>query len=146
MLVIHNGQVVDGTGKAPVRDGALVIRDGLSVYVGEAARMPEVPPDTTRINAHWGTILRGLVEARFDVTDFNIGALEDLDIKYPVENVSFLPASTHGWPSSVATPPRDPEAACSMWTSGSRRRSRRIWCPAHGFRRAVGRSVPRAGC
>lgn len=90
MLVIHNGQVVDGTGKAPVRDGALVVRDGLILYVGEAAGMPEVPPDTTRIDARGGTIMPGLVEAHFHATYFNIAALEDLDIKYPVEYVSLL--------------------------------------------------------
>ena len=90
MLVIHNGQVVDGTGKAPLRDGALVVRDGLIVYVGDAAGMPEVPTDTPHIDARGGTILPGLVEAHFHATYFNIAALEDLDIKYPVEYVSLL--------------------------------------------------------
>src|SRR5262249_11593104 len=37
-----------------------------------------------------GTILPGLVEAHFHATYFNILALEDLDIKYPVEYVSLL--------------------------------------------------------
>ena len=43
-----------------------------------------------RIDAHGGTILPGLVEAHFHPTYFNVAALEDLDIKYPVEYVTLL--------------------------------------------------------
>ena len=35
----------------------------------------------------------GLVEAHFHPTYFNVAALEDLDIKYPVEYVTLLAAS-----------------------------------------------------
>src|SRR5918912_1234914 len=38
------------------------------------------------------TILPGLVEAHFHATYFDVAALEDLDIKYPVEYVSLLAA------------------------------------------------------
>ena len=90
--VIANGQLVDGTGAAPVRDGAVVIRDGLIAFAGPAVRIPEVPPDAKRIDANGGTILPGLVEAHFHPTYFNVAALEDLDIKYPVEYVTLLAA------------------------------------------------------
>jgi imidazolonepropionase-like amidohydrolase len=43
-----------------------------------------------RIDGMGGTLLPGLVEAHFHATYFNISALEDLDIKYPVEYVSML--------------------------------------------------------
>ena len=49
-----------------------------------------MPPDAQRIDARGGTIMPGLVEAHFHATYFNIAALEDLDIKYPVEYVSLL--------------------------------------------------------
>jgi imidazolonepropionase-like amidohydrolase len=42
------------------------------------------------MDARGGTIMPGLVEAHFHATYFNIAALEDLDIKYPVEYVSLL--------------------------------------------------------
>ena len=51
---------------------------------------PEWPKETPMIDAKGGTIMPGLVEAHFHATYFNIAALEDLDIKYPVEYVSLL--------------------------------------------------------
>jgi imidazolonepropionase-like amidohydrolase len=88
--LITNGRLIDGTGKAPVPNAALVIRDGRIAYAGPAADAPALPPDTEKIDARGGTILPGLVEAHFHATYFNIAALEDLDIKYPVEYVSLL--------------------------------------------------------
>jgi len=89
-LVITNGQVIDGTGSAAIAHGAVLVRDGRIAYVGPSAGMPQVAPGTPSIDAKGGTILPGLVEAHFHATYFNIAALEDLDIKYPVEYVSLL--------------------------------------------------------
>jgi imidazolonepropionase-like amidohydrolase len=91
--VIKNGQLFDGTGAAPIPDGALVIKDGLIVYAGPAIGAPETPPDAETIDARGGTIMPGLVEAHFHPTYFNVAALEDLDIKYPVEYVTLLAAA-----------------------------------------------------
>jgi imidazolonepropionase-like amidohydrolase len=88
--VVSNGRLVDGTGKPPVKDAALVIKDGRIAYAGPAAGAPTPPPDAVRIDARGGTIMPGLVEAHFHPTYFNVAALEDLDIKYPVEYVSLL--------------------------------------------------------
>ncbi len=90
VTVIENGQVVDGTGTPPIRDAALVIEDGRIRYVGPAAAMPLVDREATRIDARGGTIMPGLVEAHFHATYFNVSALEDLDIKFPVEYVTLL--------------------------------------------------------
>jgi imidazolonepropionase-like amidohydrolase len=90
--VIANGQLVDGTGAPPVRDAALVLRDGKITYAGPSAGMPTVPLDARRIDARGGTILPGLVEAHYHPTYFNVAALEDLDVKYPVEYVTLLAA------------------------------------------------------
>lgn len=46
-----------------------------------------------KIDALGGTILPGLVEAHFHPTYFDVAALEDLDIKYPVEYVTLLAAA-----------------------------------------------------
>ncbi len=92
-LVIDNGQLIDGTGAAPVRDGTLHITDGKITYAGPAAMAPPVAPSARRMNAQGGTIMPGLVEAHFHPTYFNVAALEDLDIKYPVEYVTLLAAS-----------------------------------------------------
>jgi len=89
-LLIHNGTIVDGTGAQPVRDGVVLVEAGKLAYVGPAADAPHVPESVERIDARGGTIMPGLVEAHFHATYFNIAALEDLDIKYPVEYVSLL--------------------------------------------------------
>lgn len=87
---ISNGQLIDGTGKPAIRDGALVIENGMIAYAGPQVGAPAIPPDARRIDAHSGTIMPGLVEAHFHPTYFNVAALEDLDIKYPVEYVTLL--------------------------------------------------------
>jgi imidazolonepropionase-like amidohydrolase len=93
VALIGNGQLVDGTGAAPVRDAAVVISDGIVTYAGPEAGAPELPRDARRIDARGGTIMPGLVEAHFHPTYFNVAALEDLDIKYPVEYVTLLAAA-----------------------------------------------------
>ncbi len=88
--MIHNGRVIDGTGAQPVVDGVVVAECGKITYVGPSSGAPPVPQSASRIDAQGGTIMPGLVEAHFHATYFNIAALEDLDIKYPVEYVSLL--------------------------------------------------------
>lgn len=89
---ITNGQLVDGTGTQPVRDAAVVIRDGRIAYAGRKETAPACPPDARRIDARGGTIMPGLIEAHFHPTYFNVAQLEDLDVKYPVEYVTLLAA------------------------------------------------------
>src|SRR5262249_14108642 len=92
-LVIHNGQLIDGTGAAPIPNGMLHLVDGKITYAGAAPHAPPAPPSARRIDAQGGTILPGLVEAHFHPSYFNVATLEDLDIKYPVEYVTLLAAS-----------------------------------------------------
>lgn len=91
--VIRGGRLFDGTGKAPVPDAALVFTDGVVTYAGPAAAMPAQAPEVRRIDVGGGTIMPGLVEAHFHPTYFDVAALEDLDIKYPVEYVTLLAAA-----------------------------------------------------
>jgi imidazolonepropionase-like amidohydrolase len=90
--VVRNGQLIDGTGAAPVPEAVVVIESGRIAYAGPAAGAPQVGPDAGVIDARGGTIMPGLVEAHFHPTYFNVAALEDLDIKYPVEYVTLLAA------------------------------------------------------
>lgn len=87
---ISNGRLVDGNGGPPLRDAVLDMHDGRIAFVGPAAAAPLLSREANIIDARGGTILPGLVEAHFHATYFNIAALEDLDIKYPVEYVSLL--------------------------------------------------------
>lgn len=88
--VIRNGQLIDGTGAAPVSDGLVLVHDGRIAYAGPRSSAPAVPSEAAVIDAAGGTIMPGLVEAHFHPTYFNVAALEDLDIKYPVEYVTLL--------------------------------------------------------
>jgi imidazolonepropionase-like amidohydrolase len=88
--LIHNCTLIDGTGAAAVPDGALLIRNGRIAFSGRFADAPPLEVGVERIDGLRGTVLPGLVEAHFHATYFNIAALEDLDIKYPVEYVSLL--------------------------------------------------------
>jgi len=89
--VIRNGQLILGTGAAAIPDGVVVVCDGRIDYAGPAQGAPAVAPERT-IDARGGTVMPGLVEAHFHPTYFNVAALEDLDIKYPVEYVTLLAA------------------------------------------------------
>lgn len=91
--VIKNGQLVDGTGKPPLPDAVVVVRDGRVAYAGPVAGAPAPAGDSQIIDAQGGTIMPGMVEAHFHPTYFNVAALEDLDIKYPVEYVTLLAAT-----------------------------------------------------
>ncbi len=92
-LLIHHGQLVDGTGAAPVPDGAVVVRDGRIRYAGPRKGAPPTEPDVPQVDARGGTIMPGLIEAHFHATYFNVAELADLDMKYPVEYVTLLAAS-----------------------------------------------------
>lgn len=91
--IITNGTLVDGNGGPPIPDAVVVIRDGVIASAGRASAGSTIEPDAPRIDAHGGTIMPGLVEAHFHPTYFNVAALEDLDIKYPVEYVTLLAAA-----------------------------------------------------
>jgi imidazolonepropionase-like amidohydrolase len=101
-LVITNGQIVIGDGSPAIQDGCLILQDGRISYVGSLSNAPaiatskaEPSPEGSvrRIDALGGTIMPGLIEAHFHPTYFNVAALEDLDIKYPVEYVTLLAAA-----------------------------------------------------
>jgi len=88
--LLHNCTLIDGTGGPAVSDGALLVRKGRIAFSGKLENAPPTGPEVERIDGLGGTLLPGLVEAHFHATYFNIAALEDLDIKYPVEYVSLL--------------------------------------------------------
>ncbi|HVW37128.1 MAG TPA: amidohydrolase family protein [Pirellulales bacterium] len=91
--VISGGRLIDGSGAAPIGDAVVLIENGKIAYAGPAKLAPPHSGEATRIDARGGTIMPGLVEAHFHPTYFNVAALEDLDIKYPVEYVTLLAAS-----------------------------------------------------
>ena len=59
--LIHNGTLIDGTGRTPVPDGALLLEDNIIRAVGPASAVT-APADAVRIDARGGTILPGLID------------------------------------------------------------------------------------
>ena len=110
-LLITNARMVDGTGAPAVADAAVIVKDGKITYAGPARGAPAVSEETRRIDARGGTVMPGLVEAHFHPTYFNVAELADLDIKYPVEFVTILAAS------SLEFIPPLPSALFSLRTS-----------------------------
>lgn len=90
---IRNGQIIIGDGSPPIPQGAVMIEDDRIAYVGPESQIPRWEGPVQEIDACGGTIMPGLVEAHFHPTYFNVAALEDLDIKYPVEYVTLLAAA-----------------------------------------------------
>ena len=89
--LITNGQLIDGSGAAPVPNAAVIVTDGFITYAGSAAEAPPLP-DSRIIDAKGGTIMPGLIEAHIHLTYFNVTELQDLDIKFPVEYVTLQSA------------------------------------------------------
>jgi imidazolonepropionase-like amidohydrolase len=90
VLAIVGGTLVDGTGAAPVKDAALLIRDGRIVCAGTRAACP-VPAgvDVRDVSGMWVT--PGLVDAHvhFGQTGWADGRPDALDVRdrYPYEQV-----------------------------------------------------------
>ena len=91
--VISNGTLFVGTNAPLIPNATVVIGGEKIVFAGPEKSAPITEPDAKKIDARGGTILPGLVEAHFHPTYFNVAALEDLDIKYPVEYVTLLAAA-----------------------------------------------------
>jgi imidazolonepropionase-like amidohydrolase len=91
--VIRNVRLVDGRGGPAVTGATVVITDGRIASIGPEGVDPSSRPGVRLIDGRGGTLMPGLVEAHFHATYFDVAALEDLDIKYPVEYVTLLAAA-----------------------------------------------------
>src|SRR5438093_13260310 len=70
--VIQNGQLVDGTGRQPIPNATVILRDGVIEYAGPSHGTPHFPPDAQQIDGRGGTIMPGLVETHYHPTYFNL--------------------------------------------------------------------------
>ena len=60
--IVRNGTLIDGTGAAPIADGAVVFEDDIITYVGPSAGIT-AGGDVEEIDARGGYILPGLIDA-----------------------------------------------------------------------------------
>lgn len=61
-LVVRNGSVIDGTGRPPIANGAVVVQGRRILAVGEASAFA-IPEDATVLDAGGGTILPGIINS-----------------------------------------------------------------------------------
>lgn len=64
--IIHNGTLIDGTGRDPVPNAAVLVEDGRITAAGPAASVT-APAEAARIDAGGGTILPGLIDTHVHV-------------------------------------------------------------------------------
>ncbi|MBL8983423.1 MAG: hypothetical protein JNL26_14620, partial [Gemmatimonadetes bacterium] len=74
-LAITGGTVIDGSGRAPIPDATVLIRDGRVAAVGPA-RDVNVPAGTTRVDARGKFVIPGLMDANLHL--YLNGDLESL--------------------------------------------------------------------
>lgn len=69
-IVIHAGQLLDGAGAAPIRDGAVVVDGDRIAYAGPAAGAVAIAGDGAQvIRAPAGTVLPGLIDVHVHITN-----------------------------------------------------------------------------
>ena len=68
-IVILGGTLIDGTGRAPLRDAAIVIQDGRFQQVGKRSEV-SIPQGAEIINAEGKTILPGLIDGHCHYLDW----------------------------------------------------------------------------
>lgn len=66
MLAVRAGQLIDGVGKAALRDMTVLVEGERIVGVGPAAALP-IPPEATVVDARDKTVLPGLIDAHVHV-------------------------------------------------------------------------------
>jgi hypothetical protein len=62
-LVIHAGQVIDGTGRAPLVDAVMVVDGGKITAMGQAGTV-DTPRGATRLEVPGHTVIPGLIDKR----------------------------------------------------------------------------------
>ena len=89
-----DGQVIDGTGAAPIADGTVIVVDDTIEWVGEAAAVPEqyAAMQLEHVTGPDRTIMPGLVDAHVHTSFGEARSEEELALYTPVEYRSMLAA------------------------------------------------------
>lgn len=74
--LIRNGTLIDGTGAAPVPNGAVLLHDDRIAAAGRLDALPRPAGTLVEIDAQGGTILPGLIDAHVHMTMQNDGMMK----------------------------------------------------------------------
>jgi imidazolonepropionase-like amidohydrolase len=70
VLVVRGGRLIDGTGRPPLDNAVIVIRDGRFAAIGRAGEVA-VPPGAEVIDATGKTVLPGFIDGHAHLEDFH---------------------------------------------------------------------------
>ncbi|MCA9999573.1 MAG: amidohydrolase family protein, partial [Anaerolineales bacterium] len=80
--LIHNGTVIDGNGRSPLKSGAVLIRDNKIEQVGRKSDIRLPNSDITMIDAHGGFIMPGLIDSHVHFVFDGINFVEGMNTPY----------------------------------------------------------------
>lgn len=80
--LIHNGTVIDGNGRSPLKNGAVLIRDNKIEQVGRKSEIRLPDGDVQMIDAGGGTILPGLIDTHIHFIFDGINFMEEMSTPF----------------------------------------------------------------
>lgn len=80
--LIHNGTVIDGNGRSPLKNGAVLIRDNKIEQVGRKSDLRLPNSDITMLDAQGGFILPGLIDSHVHVIFDGINFMQEMNTPY----------------------------------------------------------------
>ena len=80
--LIHNGTVIDGNGRSPLKNGAVLIRDNKIEQVGRKSDLRLPNSDITMLDAQGGFILPGLIDSHVHVVFDGINFMQEMNTPY----------------------------------------------------------------
>lgn len=80
--LIHNGTVIDGNGRSPLKNGAVLIRDNKIEQVGRKSDLRLPNSNITMIDAQGGFILPGLIDTHVHVVFDGINFMQEMNTPY----------------------------------------------------------------
>lgn len=63
LIILSNCTLIDGTGRDPIPNAVIAIRDGKILYAGSASGWRETDPESVKIDLRGGYVLPGLIDA-----------------------------------------------------------------------------------
>lgn len=80
--LIHNGTVIDGNGRSPLKNGAVLIRDNKIEQVGRKSDLRLPNSDITLIDVQGGHILPGLIDTHVHFIFDGINFIQEMNTPY----------------------------------------------------------------
>ncbi|GJQ34988.1 MAG: hydrolase [Anaerolineaceae bacterium] len=77
-ILIRNGTLIDGTGKAPLADAAVLVKDNLILDVGQGRNIRQPDTEVTEIDAGGGYILPGMIDTHVHVMLEGVNIARDM--------------------------------------------------------------------